>query len=88
MVDTLLVKPTRRLPRNPAPAAVLDALDTTSPAALPMSSVHPRACASTAVLGMATLGDVDRQLQAIRNRTTTMGVDQFVANEDMPYFNA
>ena len=44
--------------------------------------------ASTAVLGMAVSGDVDRQLQAIRNRTTTMGVDQGVVNPEMPYFNA
>ncbi len=44
--------------------------------------------ASTAVLGMAALGDVDRQLQAIRNRTTTMGVDQSTVREGMPYFNA
>ena len=44
--------------------------------------------ASTAVLGMAAMGDVERQLKAIRNRTTTMGVDQSVANDDMPYFNA
>ena len=44
--------------------------------------------ASTAVLGMAAMGDVERQLKAIRNRTTTMGVDQSVANEDMPYVNA
>jgi outer membrane autotransporter protein len=44
--------------------------------------------ASTAVLGMAAMGDVERQLRAIRNRTTTMGVDQTVVNHDMPYFNA
>lgn len=44
--------------------------------------------ASTAALGMAAHGDVDRQLQAIRNRTTTMGVDQSVVHDDMPYFNA
>ncbi len=44
--------------------------------------------ASTAVLGMAAMGDVDRQLQAIRNRTTTMGVDQSTVREGMPYFNA
>ena len=44
--------------------------------------------ASTAVLGMAAMGDVERQLKAIRNRTTTMGVDQSVTNDDMPYFNA
>ncbi len=39
-------------------------------------------------LGMALSGDVERQLKAIRNRTTTMGVDPAVVNEDMPYFNA
>ena len=44
--------------------------------------------ASTATLGMALSGDVERQLRAIRNRTTTMGVNQSVINEDMPYFNA
>jgi outer membrane autotransporter protein len=44
--------------------------------------------ASTAVLGMASMGDVERQLKAIRNRTTTMGVDQSVTNENMPYINA
>ena len=44
--------------------------------------------ASTAVLGIALQDDVERQLKAIRNRTTTMGVDQTVVNHDMPYFNA
>ncbi len=44
--------------------------------------------AGTAVLGQALAGDVERQLRAIRNRTTTMGVNQAVVNEDMPYFNA
>ncbi|MBQ4635945.1 MAG: hypothetical protein IJB64_05880 [Akkermansia sp.] len=44
--------------------------------------------ASTASLGMAFAGDVERQLRAIRNRTTTMGVNQCVVNEGMPYFNA
>ncbi len=43
---------------------------------------------STAALGMAFAGDVERQLRAIRNRTTTMGVNQCVVNEGMPYFNA
>ncbi len=41
-----------------------------------------------ASLGMALSSDVERQLKAIRNRTTTMGVDPNVVNEDMPYFNA
>jgi len=43
---------------------------------------------STTALGMAFAGDVERQLRAIRNRTTTMGVNDCVINEGMPYFNA
>ncbi len=41
-----------------------------------------------AAIGSAALGDVERQLKAIRNRMTSMGVDQCVVNEDMPYVNA
>jgi len=44
--------------------------------------------ASIATLGSAFSGDVDRQLRAIRNRTTTMGVARCFVNEGMPYFNA
>ncbi len=44
--------------------------------------------AGVAGAGSAVLGDVDRQLKAIRNRMTSMGVDQCVVNEDMPYVNA
>ncbi|MBQ8516441.1 MAG: autotransporter-associated beta strand repeat-containing protein [Akkermansia sp.] len=44
--------------------------------------------ASVAALGAAVAGDVERQLTGIRNRTTTMGVDQTQVNENMPYFNA
>ena len=66
----------------------LDALVATGNTAAADELGASLAGASTAVLGMAVSGDVDRQLQAIRNRTTTMGVDQSVANEDMPYFNA
>lgn len=44
--------------------------------------------ASTATMGMAFSSDVERQLRAIRNRTTTMGVDECVVHEEMPYFNA
>lgn len=43
---------------------------------------------SISALGMAFSGDVDRQLRAIRNRTTTMGVDPCYVREDMPYLNA
>lgn len=44
--------------------------------------------ASAAALGAALAGDMERQLRAIRNRTTTMGVDQSTVNHNMPYFNA
>lgn len=44
--------------------------------------------ASATAMGMAFAGDVQRQLKAIRNRTTTMGVNDAYGNPDMPYFNA
>ena len=44
--------------------------------------------ASAAAMGIALAGDMQRQLTAIRNRTTTMGVGDAVINPDMPYFNA
>ncbi|MBR6576911.1 MAG: autotransporter outer membrane beta-barrel domain-containing protein, partial [Akkermansia sp.] len=66
-------------------AAVLNAVDAGE---LSEEGAAAVAGAATAVLGMAAHGDLDRQLQAIRNRTTTMGVDQSVVHHDMPYFNA
>ncbi|MGN0864806.1 MAG: hypothetical protein ACI4P8_01500 [Akkermansia sp.] len=44
--------------------------------------------ASVAAMGAALAGTVESRLESIRNRTTTMGVNQCVVNEDMPYFNA
>ena len=44
--------------------------------------------ASAAAMGAALAGTVESRLESIRNRTTTMGVNQGVINEDMPYFNA
>ncbi|MCQ2365878.1 MAG: autotransporter domain-containing protein [Akkermansia sp.] len=43
---------------------------------------------SHAAMGTAWSHDVDRQLRAIRNRTTSMGVGECVVNEDMPFVNA
>ncbi len=60
----------------------------TSDAATADNLASAVAGSGVASLGMALAGDVDRQLKAIRNRTTTMGVDPSVVNEDMPYFNA
>ncbi len=44
--------------------------------------------ASSAALGLAASADVDRQLRAIRNRTTVMGVGEGADNKGMPYLNA
>ena len=44
--------------------------------------------ASIAAMGAAFGADVDRQLRAIRNRTTTMGLSDCLVNEELPYFNA
>lgn len=43
---------------------------------------------SAAAMGAALSGDAERQLKAIRNRTSGMGVNQAVVNENMPYLNA
>ena len=43
--------------------------------------------AGTAALGSALAGDVERQLQSIRNRTTSMGVNPAMDN-DFPLINA
>lgn len=43
--------------------------------------------ASAAALGSALAGDMERQLKAIRNRTTSMGVDPSMVHE-FPLFNA
>jgi len=44
--------------------------------------------ASVATLGAAYTVDVERQLRAIRNRTTTMGLAPCEVHEDLPYYNA
>ncbi len=81
-------------PQGTAPdsdmAKLLDALDSYMPnnKAAGDKLAAAVAGASVAAVGSAALGDVDRQLKAIRNRMTTMGVDQCVVNEDMPYVNA
>lgn len=43
--------------------------------------------AGAAVLGMAVVEDMERQLKSIRNRTTCMGLDPQVVYEDLPLFN-
>ncbi len=66
-------------------AAIIDAVDSNKVSQEDLAAV---AGSSIATLGMALSGDVERQLSAIRNRTTSMGVNECVVNEGMPYFNA
>ena len=76
-------------PENKTPgstaAALLRAVDAALVSEKELAAV---AGSSVTALGMAFSGDVDRQLKAIRNRTTTMGVDQSMVNDGMPYLNA
>jgi spoIIIJ-associated protein len=69
----------------PDRAALLDAVDAGAVTDEELAAV---AGSSIATMGMALSGDVERQLRAIRNRTTSMGVNECVVNEGMPYFNA
>ena len=66
-------------------ASIIDAVDNNNISQDDLAAV---AGSSIATLGMALSGDVERQLRAIRNRTTSMGVNECVVNEGMPYFNA
>ena len=68
-----------------AMAALLDAVDAGN---MTDETAAALAGSSISTLGLALSGDVERQLRAIRNRTTTMGVNECVVNEGMPYFNA
>ncbi len=44
--------------------------------------------AGAAAVGMALVGDLERQLKAIRNRTSSMGLDPSCAYDNLPLFNA
>ncbi|MGN0828982.1 MAG: hypothetical protein ACI4PZ_04595 [Akkermansia sp.] len=72
-------------------AKLLDALDAcvaTGDSAAAERLSEAFSGASAAAMGAALAGTVESRLESIRNRTTTMGVNQCVVNEDMPYFNA
>ena len=76
-------------PQNTAPGSDLAKLmDTVDNKTMKRETLAAVAGSSTATLGMAFAGDVERQLRAIRNRTTTMGVNQTIVNEGLPYVNA
>lgn len=87
LLDDILVtlNPQANPAGHPDLAALMDAVDS---GLIRDTDAAAVAGASIAALGNAFSGDVERQLRAIRNRTTTMGVDQCQVNENMPYFNA
>ena len=87
LLDATLVYDNPQASREEMPdrAALLDAVDAGRVTDEELAAV---AGASVATMGMALSGDVERQLRAIRNRTTSMGVNECVVNEGMPYFNA
>lgn len=87
LLDGALVYDNPQASREEMPdrAALLDAVDAGRVTDEELAAV---AGASVATMGMALSGDVERQLRAIRNRTTSMGVNECVVNEGMPYFNA
>lgn len=69
-------------------ATVMDALEAEQvPVADQDRLAAAMAGASFAAMGAAFSKDVERQLRSIRNRTTSMGCDECVVNEDMPYVN-
>ena len=69
-------------------AQVLNMLDQSNGNAAAMDKLGAAlAGSSLSAVGMAVSDDVQRQLRSIRNRTTTMGVNECVVNEDMPYVN-
>ncbi len=93
MADAALVKlnPQANRAEYTELSGVLDALDAAVATGNSQAADELGAAvsgASVAALGAAVAGDVERQLMGIRNRTTTMGVDQTQVNENMPYFNA
>ena len=93
MADAVLVKLNPQADRAAYGdlAGVLDSLDAAVSSGNHASANELGAAvsgASVAALGAAVAGDVERQLMGIRNRTTSMGVDQTQVNEHIPYFNA
>ena len=83
--------PNRLLAQSPDLAALTQTLDqllTDGQSAAASDLLAAAAGAATAVLSPVLLGDVERQLKTIRNRTTTMGLDPAYDYENLPMFNA
>jgi len=87
LLDDLLVtlNPQANAAASPDLAALMDALDQ---GLIRDTQAAAAAGASIAALGNAFMGDMERQLRAIRNRTTNMGLDQSQGYDDLPYLNA
>lgn len=67
---------------------VLDQLAAVGNAAAGDSLLAAVAGAGTAVLAMEAMGDMERQLRSIRNRTASMGLNADLVYPDLPLFNA
>ncbi len=72
--------------------AVMDALEQSIAAGASAEQIDAMASAavgaSIPALSTALAGDASRQLRAIRNRTTTMGIDSRYEHPGLPYINA
>ena len=82
--------PNSVLRNSPDLTELTNALDA-SAAAAPASvdrTLAAAAGAGAAALGVAVMGDMERQLKAIRNRTTSMGLDPQYEYDELPLFNA
>lgn len=83
--------PNSLLADSPDLSALTNALDTmveTGDGAGANRLLAAVAGAGAAALGTASMGDLERQLKAIRNRTTSMGLDPQYDYDDLPLFNA
>ncbi len=82
--------PNSVLRNSPDLTSLTNALDAAA-AAAPASvdrTLAAAAGAGAAALGVAVMGDMERQLKAIRNRTTSMGLDPQYEYDELPLFNA
>lgn len=66
----------------------LDAAVAASDTAAANNLLAAAAGAGTAALGPATMGDLERQLMMLRNRTTSMGLNPELEYPDLPLLNA
>lgn len=68
--------------------AALDAVVEAADAPAANNLLAAAAGAGTAALGPATMGDLERQMMMLRNRTTSMGLNPELEYTDLPLLNA